>query len=226
MNSHHWDQFIELFKDYVSTGFRTDRAESEEPRKRIQESLSDIAEEIMECSRCALHSNRKKAVPGEGSQSPTVMVIGEGPGVQEDRTGKPFVGPAGQYLDRWLKAVAFGNPQVTLDRKSNTYITNLVKCRPPGNRDPLPEESQSCLMYLERQIKILKPQVILTVSRFAAQTLTGMNAGIGSLRGKTYEYQGIPLIPTYHPSAVLRDPGLRAPVWEDLKRLKALLDSA
>jgi DNA polymerase len=125
------------------------------------------------------------------------------------------VGRAGQYLDRWLTAIG-------LDRKSNCFIGNIVKCRPPGNRDPLPEESTACLPYLECQITILRPKAILTVGRIATQILCDRTEGIGQLRGKELEYRGIPLVATYHPSAVLRNTQLRAAVWADLKRLKAL----
>jgi DNA polymerase len=151
--------------------------------------------------------------------NPRVLVVGEGPGAEEDATGRPFVGKAGQYLDRWLKAI-------DLDRKVNCFIANIVKCRPPGNRDPLPEESAACLPYLREQIAILQPKAILAVGRIAAQVLTGRAAGIGELRSRQYTFGDIPLVVTYHPSAVLRDRSLRAPVWEDLKRLNALLGHA
>lgn len=146
------------------------------------------------------------------------MIIGEGPGADEDRTGRPFVGPAGQYLDKWLSAIG-------LDRNTNCFIGNIVKCRPPGNRDPEPAESLACRSYLDRQIALLKPKAILTVGRISSQLLIGSSEGIGRLRGNTYAYRGIPLIPTYHPSGVLRNPDYRGAVWEDLRRLQALLDS-
>ena len=148
---------------------------------------------------------------------PRVMVIGEGPGADEDRSGRPFVGRAGQYLDRWLAAI-------DLDRKSNCYIGNIVKCRPPGNRDPLPGEAAACLPYLKRQIEILDPKCILTLGRIATQILCGRSEGIGKLRGQELDHAGIPVVATFHPSAVLRNTDLRAAVWEDLKRLRALLD--
>jgi DNA polymerase len=143
------------------------------------------------------------------------MVIGEAPGLDEDRTGRPFVGRAGQYLDRWLQAI-------NLDRQSNCFIANIVKCRPPGNRDPLPEESADCLPYLKRQIEILQPKAILAVGRISTQILCERTEGIGKLRGMDLEFLGIPLVATYHPSAVLRNSDLRAAVWQDLKRLRAL----
>jgi DNA polymerase len=179
-------------------------------------SLAGIAAQVIACTRCGLHRGRKHAVPGEGAARPLVLVVGEGPGAEEDATGRPFVGPAGQLLDRMLKAI-------DLDRGANCFIANVVKCRPPGNRDPLPEESAACLPYLRAQVAALRPRAILAVGRVAAQTLTGLSAGVGEMRRRTLAYEGIPLAVTYHPSAVLRDPSLKRPVWEDLKRLKSTL---
>jgi uracil-DNA glycosylase family 4 len=181
--------------------------------------LPEIAAQVRACTRCALHRGRRQAVPGEGAANPMVLVIGEGPGAEEDATGRPFVGPAGRLLDRMLKAIE-------LDRSTNCFIANVVKCRPPGNRDPLPEESAACLPYLRRQIAALRPRAILAVGRVAAQTLTGLTAGVGELRRRQLSYEGVPLAVTYHPSAVLRDSSLRRPVWEDLKRLKSTLGDA
>jgi uracil-DNA glycosylase family 4 len=181
--------------------------------------LPEIAAQVRACTRCALHRGRRQAVPGEGAANPVVLVIGEGPGAEEDATGRPFVGPAGQLLDRMLKAIE-------LDRNTNCFIANVVKCRPPGNRDPLPEESAACLPYLRGQIAALRPRAILAAGRVAAQTLTGLTAGVGELRRRQLSYEGVPLAVTYHPSAVLRDSSLRRPVWEDLKRLKSTLGDA
>ena len=181
--------------------------------------LAAIASQVSACTRCALHRGRTRAVPGEGVPQPLVLVVGEGPGADEDASGRPFVGKAGQYLDKWLKAI-------DLDRGTNCFIANVVKCRPPGNRDPAPEESAACLPYLRAQIAALAPRAILAVGRVAAQTLTGLTAGVGELRRRSLSYEGLPLAVTYHPSAVLRDPSLRAPVWEDLKKLKATLGPA
>ncbi len=179
--------------------------------------LAMLEERVRACTRCPLHEGRMNAVPGAGVLDPLVMVIGEAPGADEDRRGIPFVGRAGQYLDKWLEAVG-------LDRRTNAYITNIVKCRPPENRDPRPTESDSCLPYLRDQIELIRPRVILSVGRIASGILIGTNAGIGSLRGRTFYYNGIPLVPTYHPSGVLHNPEYKRPVWEDLKRLRALLD--
>jgi DNA polymerase len=185
----------------------------------IGASLADIAAQVLSCTRCALHRGRNKAVPGEGVTAPRVLVVGEGPGAEEDASGRPFVGKAGQYLDRMLKAIE-------LDRGTNCFIANVVKCRPPGNRDPLPEETGACLPYLRAQITALRPRAILAVGRVAAHTLSGLASGVGELRRLQLSYEGIPLAVTYHPSAVLRDPSLRRPVWEDLQRLQAALGNA
>ncbi len=215
-------RLLNLAEDYVLDGFRRDHpplapgsSGKEEPPRSPQQALDQIAAQVAACTRCALHRERWQTVSGEGAIDPLVMVIGEGPGAEEDRSGRPFVGRAGQYLDRWLAAVA-------LDRKTNCFIGNIVKCRPPGNRDPLPDEAAACLPYLKRQIEILNPRAILTVGRIATQFLCGRSEGIGQLRGKDLDYLGIPVVATYHPSAVLRNTDLRAAVWEDLKRLRAL----
>lgn len=184
-----------------------------------QESLSRVAAEVAGCRLCRLCAGRTNAVPGEGVPNPAVMVIGEGPGAAEDRSGRPFVGPAGRYLDRWLAAIR-------LDRRQNCFIANVVKCRPPGNRDPGPDEVAACLPYLARQIDLLRPRALLAVGRVAADHLLGVTRQLAAHRAGRYEHRGRPLFVTYHPSAVLRDPSLRAPVWEDLRKLRAFLDEA
>ncbi|MCL2704818.1 MAG: uracil-DNA glycosylase [Spirochaetaceae bacterium] len=181
------------------------------------DSFEKIANEIMQCKKCRLCSGRKNSVPGTGVLNPFVMVIGEGPGAEEDSQGLPFVGAAGQYLDKWLNAIS-------LDRATNCFIGNIVKCRPPGNRDPQFDEIEQCIVFLKRQIALLKPKAILTVGRIASSIITAQENGIGKLRGKIYNYEGIPVVVTYHPSAVLRDRSYRAAVWEDLKILRKKLD--
>jgi DNA polymerase len=180
------------------------------------DSLDRIAADVASCAACGLAQGRQRAVPGEGVEAPLVLVIGEGPGADEDREGRPFVGAAGQLLDRMLAAIK-------LSRGGNCFIANTVKCRPPRNRDPLPEETSACASFLTRQIKLLKPRAILCVGRIAVQTLLGTAEGIGRLRGRFFDYQGIPLLPTYHPSALLRDETLKKPAWEDLKLLREKL---
>ena len=183
------------------------------------EALRALEEEVRGCSRCPLCEKRKQAVPGTGVLSPDVMAIGEGPGEEEDLRGEPFVGPAGAYLDKWLQAIG-------LSRAKDVYIANIVKCRPPGNRDPLPEETAACMPYLLRQVQIVRPRAVLALGRIAAQNLLGTKEGIGSLRGQPRTWQGLPFLATYHPSAVQRDDQLRRPVWEDLKLLAKLLEGA
>jgi DNA polymerase len=185
------------------------------------DSLEAIAAGIGRCAACSLHGGRKNAVPGEGAAQPLVLVIGEGPGVDEDASGRPFVGKAGQLLDRMLASVG-------LYREQNCFIANTVKCRPPNNRDPLPEETAACSWFLARQIRLLKPKAILCVGRIAVQTMLNTRASMGSLRGGFVPYEAdedltIPLIATYHPSAILRDDSYRRPAWEDLKLLRRRL---
>jgi DNA polymerase len=181
------------------------------------DTLEGIGVEIARCRLCRLATGRNRVVPGTGSPHPLVMVIGEGPGSEEDKSGIPFVGPAGQLLDKMLSAIG-------LSRETNCFIGNIVKCRPPLNRDPAPDEQFACMPYLDRQIEILKPQAFLAVGRIPAQALLGVKDGIGKLRGKRYEYKGVPLVATYHPSALLRDETYKRPAWEDLKLLKSILD--
>lgn len=190
------------------------------------DSLTQVAAEVAACRACGLCAGRTNGVPGEGAARPLVMVVGEGPGREEDRSGRPFVGAAGQYLDRWLAAI-------DLQRDANCFITNVVKCRPPGNRDPLPDEANACRPFLQRQIRLLRPQALLSVGRIASQALIGRQAPIGALRGQVHYYQAdqagaapLPLVATYHPSAVLRNPSLRRPVWDDLRLLQRLLAPA
>jgi uracil-DNA glycosylase len=178
--------------------------------------LAAIKAEVAACVKCGLSVGRTRTVPGEGPSDPVVLFVGEGPGADEDRTGRPFVGAAGQYLDTWLPPIGL--------RREQCFIANCVKCRPPQNREPHPEEITACLPYLERQIATLHPRVICCLGRIAAHTLLGTTASLGELRGRVHQRHGIPVVVTYHPSAVLRDKAsLRKPVWEDLKLLKSLI---
>ena len=187
-----------------------------------EDSLDAVASEVAACRKCGLCAGRTRTVPGEGAAQPRVLVIGEGPGFDEDRSGRPFVGRAGEYLDRWLAAIE-------LRRTENCFITNVVKCHPPHNRDPASEESRACLPFLQRQMRLLEPRAILTVGRIAGQLLTGRAATMASLREETHVYlipglaHPVPLVATYHPSGVLRNQSLRRAVWDDLRRLQNLL---
>lgn len=195
---------------------KSDFSQMEKTNKDNSTNLSKIYQEIRNCTECPLCSYRKNTVPGVGVNKPLVLVIGEGPGQDEDEQGLPFVGKAGQLLDKMLNSIK-------LDRKKNCYIANIVKCRPPQNRVPLLEESQKCFPYLKQQIEILQPKIILALGRTAVQNLLNSSDGINKLRGKTFKYNNIPLIATYHPSALLREESLKRPAWEDLKQLRTLL---
>lgn len=180
--------------------------------------LETLYDKITKCDRCGLCRTRKQTVPGVGVSRPLVMVIGEGPGADEDAQGLPFVGKAGQLLDKMLIAI-------NLSRNTNCYIANIVKCRPPANRDPLLDECNACMPYLETQIHILKPAMILAVGRVAAHNLFKTSDPVNKMRGKIYDVHGIPTMMTYHPSALLRDETLKRPAWEDLKLFKTRLDA-
>ena len=187
------------------------------------ESLEELAAAVNTCKACGLAATRNRAVAGEGVSRPLVMIIGEGPGADEDASGRPFVGKAGQLLDKMLSSIG-------LLREKNCFIANMVKCRPPGNRDPEPDEIAACFPFLERQIKLLQPRLILCAGRVAAQNLLKTAQGINALRGSFAGYnpgggETIPVLCTFHPSALLRDEALKRPAWEDLKLLKSRLDS-
>jgi len=170
------------------------------------------------CTRCALHAGRTQTVFGVGAHNAKLMVIGEGPGAEEDRQGEPFVGRAGQLLNSMLKAMGMARRDV--------YIANIVKCRPPQNRDPRPEEAASCMPYLERQIQLVDPRVILCVGRVAAQNLLGTDAPLGRLRGRveTFGAERRPVVVTYHPAYLLRTPRDKAKAWVDLVRALDVLE--
>ncbi|HEY1492071.1 MAG TPA: uracil-DNA glycosylase [Steroidobacteraceae bacterium] len=169
-----------------------------------------LRQEVLTCKRCPLHLTRTQAVFGVGPQRADWLVIGEAPGAEEDRRGEPFVGAAGQLLDAMLKAIG-------LDRTSNVYIANVLKSRPPGNRDPKPEEVGACMPYLQRQVELLRPKIMLAVGRIAAQSLLGTDAPLGRLRSQVHHFGAIPLVVTYHPAYLLRSPGEKRKAWEDLK---------
>ena len=180
-------------------------------------SLDELNAKILRCTRCGLARTRNNVVPGMGVQNPEVLVVGEGPGHDEDMQGLPFVGKAGVLLDRMLAAIG-------LDRKTNCYIANIVKCRPPENRNPFPDEQTACFSFLEAQIHILKPKMILCMGKIAIEKITGQSIAITQKHGEFFEYNGIPVMPTYHPSALLRNEELKRPAWEDLKKFKKRLD--
>lgn len=181
-------------------------------------SLKALAEIIEECTRCPLYKTATHAVPGEGAARADLMVVGEAPGANEDETGRPFVGQAGQLLTKILAAIDL--------TREDVFIANVLKHRPPGNRNPKPDEVEACSPYLIRQIQLIKPKVILALGTFAAQTLLDTKTPIGKLRGQVHRYHGIPLVVTYHPAALLRNPAWKRPTWEDVKLARRVLDSA
>ncbi|HEX2251606.1 MAG TPA: uracil-DNA glycosylase [Gemmatimonadales bacterium] len=178
--------------------------------------LEEVAERIRTRHCCALCPNRTNAVPGEGSAAAKLFLVGEGPGATEDAQGRPFVGQAGNLLNGILEAIEIPRESV--------YITNIVKCRPPQNRKPLPDEIAACIPYLHRQIEIVKPKVILALGGTAGEAILGVRKSLGELRGKVHTYNGIPLIVTYHPAALLRNPHWKKPTWDDVRIARQLLD--
>jgi DNA polymerase len=181
-------------------------------------SLDAIANATRACTACALHTSATHAVPGEGNPSAEFLCVGEAPGANEDAQGRPFVGDAGQLLTKILGAIQL--------QRDDVYICNVLKHRPPGNRDPLPDEVHACQPFLLRQLELVKPRVILALGRFAAQSLLQTTASIGSLRGQLHRFHGIPLIVTYHPAALLRNESWKRPAWEDVKLARRVLDAA
>jgi DNA polymerase len=180
--------------------------------------LSQVREIALGCPRCGLARTRTHVVFGEGREDADVMVVGEAPGQDEDRSGRPFVGRAGKLLDLVLQSAGFARDDV--------YICNVLKCRPPQNRNPQPDEVSACSPYLLKQVELVQPRVILAFGAFAAQTLLGTDISIGKLRGRTHQYRGVPLVPTYHPAACLRHPAWVRSVWEDLQRARDVLDAS
>lgn len=180
--------------------------------------LEQIDEHVAGCARCALHKSAKHHVPGEGNAAAELLCVGEAPGAQEDEQGRPFVGESGELLTKILSAIQLS--------RNDVYICNVLKHRPPGNRDPLPDEIIACQPYLLRQIEIVRPRVILALGRFAAQTLLQSTSGIGDLRGRLHRFHGVPLIVTYHPAALLRNEAWKRPAWEDVKLVRRILDAS
>jgi DNA polymerase len=192
------------------------RRESREPEAAEIETTGhqaldwpELKEKVRNCNLCSLRSGCKQTVFGVGNEKASWLFVGEGPGADEDTKGEPFVGQAGRLLDSMLLAMNL--------KRDEVYIANVVKCRPPNNRNPLPEEIASCLPYLERQIELIGPKVIVALGKVAASALLNTDAAISSLRGKVHEYRGIPLIVTFHPAYLLRSPMEKAKSWQDLR---------
>lgn len=178
--------------------------------------LPVLREVALGCTRCGLHETRRTVVFGEGDPQARVVCVGEAPGAREDETGRPFVGRAGQLLDRLLLSAGFPRESV--------YICNVLKCRPPSNRNPRPEEIEACAPYLLGQLERIDPSVIVAFGTFAARTLLETRESLGRLRGRTHLLQGYPVVVTYHPAALLRNPRWTRPTWEDLQRVRRLTE--
>lgn len=185
------------------------RAEEEKSK------LETVLAELGDCQRCPLGALRHRLVFGEGNPDAALLFIGEAPGADEDAQGRPFVGRAGQLLTKIIVAMGL--------KREDVYICNILKCRPPGNRNPLPDEIAACEPFLIRQIEAIRPQVICALGSFAAHALLKSEAPISVLRGRFHRYQGIPLMPTYHPAYLLRNPGAKKQVWEDVQQIMKLL---
>lgn len=181
------------------------------------ESLDAVATAVASCTRCPLYATATNPVPGVGNPAAALMIVGEAPGANEDEKGEPFVGAAGQLLTKILAAVDL--------RREDVYICNVLKHRPPGNRNPMPDEVTACSPYLFRQFELIRPKAILALGTFAAQTLLQTKLGIGKLRSQVHRFHGVPLIVTYHPAALLRNPSWKRPTWEDVQLVRRILDS-
>lgn len=180
------------------------------------ESCTALSRAIMECQNCPLARNRRQAVPGQGPQNSLLMFIGEGPGFEEDQQGRPFVGPAGQLLTKMIQAINLTRDEV--------YITNVVKCRPPENRVPSEPEIEACRSFLEEEIRLVGPRIIVPLGSCAVQTITRSKKKISGLRGRILDFKNRKLIATYHPAYLLRNPGAKREAWEDLKRVRREYD--
>jgi DNA polymerase len=194
----------------------TEAFRSSSPVPLTASALEEVRKELGDCRRCKLHRTRRTLVFGEGNKKAKLMLIGEGPGYDEDVQGRPFVGKAGQLLTKILQAIDL--------RREEVYITNIIKCRPPQNRNPEPDEIQSCHPFLLKQIEAIQPKIICALGTFAAQTLLKTDTKISTLRGRCHDLGGIKVIPTYHPAYLLRNPDRKREVWEDMKQISGWLD--
>ena len=203
--------YLEYLKGIgIDSLFVSGNAPHEVSQSKVQ-TLDEIRRELGDCRRCKLHRTRSTIVFGEGNEKAKLMFIGEGPGYDEDVQGRPFVGKAGQLLTKIIQSIHLQREEV--------YITNIIKCRPPQNRNPESDEIQSCHPFLQKQIQSIQPKMICALGTFAAQTLLSTDAKITSLRGRVFELSGIKVLPTYHPAYLLRNPERKREVWEDMKQI-------
>ncbi len=195
-----------------------EKSSSSFPEKVSSSGWVELKQAVPACTACSLHKGRKQTVFGVGDENADWMLVGEAPGAEEDRMGEPFVGQAGRLLDNMLAAI-------DLKRGENVYIANVLKCRPPANRNPTPEEVAKCSPHLLRQIELIQPKLILAMGRFAVQALLETDASIASLRGRVHRYAGVPLVVTYHPAYLLRTLPDKAKAWADLVFAKKTMSS-
>ena len=207
--------YLEYLKGMGIVSLPASEMKADEPIQSHIITLADVRKELGDCKRCKLHRGRKTIVFGEGNEKATLMFIGEGPGYDEDVQGRPFVGKAGQLLTKIIQSINLPREEV--------YIANIIKCRPPQNRNPEPDEIQSCSPFLMKQIQVIQPKIICALGAFSAQTLLKTDVKITALRGKFYDLEGIKVIPTYHPAFLLRNPDKKREVWEDMKKIVELL---
>ncbi len=193
---------------------------ADEALPTLPASYAALRDAAMGCTLCRLSEERTNVVFSDGAENARLMVVGEAPGANEDKTGVPFVGQAGKFLDLLLATA-------DLSREESVYICNVLKCRPPANRNPMPDEIELCSPYLKKQIELIQPEALLAVGTFAAQLLTGrQKIALGKLRQEVHSYEGVPLVVTYHPAALLRNPKWTRPFWDDLQLLRRIMDSA
>lgn len=213
----HVCQARSLLQDLQELGFNTIEPAKVSPTALV-ETLSELQAEVNQCRACSLHEQRHSVVFGRGNPAADLVFVGEAPGYEEDQRGEPFVGEAGRLLERILFAMGLSTDDV--------YICNLIKCRPPANRDPQAVEVESCEPYLKRQLALLKPAVIVALGRFASQALLGVETPISRLRGHWHAYAGVALMPTFHPAYLLRSAADKKLVWKDMKEVKQRLEAA
>jgi uracil-DNA glycosylase len=209
--------YLEYLKGMGIVSLPASEKKSDEPGQSNIITLAEVRKELGDCKRCKLHRGRKTIVFGEGNEKATLMLIGEGPGYDEDVQGRPFVGKAGQLLTKILQSINLPREEV--------YIANIIKCRPPQNRNPETDEIQSCHPFLMKQIRVIQPKIICALGTFSAQTLLKTETKITALHGKLFDLEGIKVIPTYHPAFLLRNPERKREVWEDMKKIVELISS-
>jgi uracil-DNA glycosylase family 4 len=209
------EEFVELARKYISQMVEMgERFVTLEKRQKEKDTMLTLSEEVRNCTKCPLHSTRRNTVFGEGNPLAELMFVGEAPGREEDLQGRPFVGAAGQLLTKMIEAINL--------KREDVYIANILKCRPPENRDPLREEVEACRGYLLRQIELVKPGVICGLGSHATKVLLETAIPISRLRGEVHQLGSAKFVPTYHPAALLRNPGWKRSAWEDLKLVREL----